>query len=161
MRTNVGLWIDHRQAMVVTLTEQGEELGLIISQVEKHLRRGDASARQGAYEAQLVPADDRRQRAFTGQLNTFYDAVTASVRQADAILIFGPGEAKDELRKRLRRNNFGGRLVGVEIVDKMTERQIVAKVRQHFAAERSGTGPARNLANRSRRHGRQRRASAR
>ena len=30
------------------------------------------------------------------------------------------------------RNKLGGRIVGVETVDKMTDRQIAAKVRQHF-----------------------------
>jgi hypothetical protein len=36
MRTNVGLWIDHKKAIVVAVTDKGEELGLIISKVEKH-----------------------------------------------------------------------------------------------------------------------------
>jgi hypothetical protein len=54
------------------------------------------------------------------------------MRDAEAILIFGPGEAKGELRKRLERNNLGGRIVGMETVDKMTDRQIAAKVRRYF-----------------------------
>ena len=48
-------------------------------------------------------------------------------------MIFGPGAAKDELKARLERNNLGGRIVGIEAVDKMTDRQIAAKVRQHFS----------------------------
>jgi hypothetical protein len=48
------------------------------------------------------------------------------------MLIFGPGEAKGELKKRLESNNLGGRIVGIETVDKMTDRQIAAKVRQYF-----------------------------
>ena len=80
-----------------------------------------------------VPADDRRQRAFTGQLNIYYDEVIAYMRDAESILIFGPGEAKDELKKRLEGNNLGGRIVGIETVDKMTDGQIAAKIRQHFA----------------------------
>jgi hypothetical protein len=79
-----------------------------------------------------VPADDSRQKAFTGHLNIYYDAVIAAMRDAESILIFGPGEAKGELRKRLERNNLDGRIVAVETVDKMTDRQIAAKVRQHF-----------------------------
>jgi hypothetical protein len=48
-------------------------------------------------------------------------------------LIFGPGEAKGELTKRLERIDLSGRIVSVETVDKMTERQIAAKVRRYFA----------------------------
>ena len=39
MKTKVGLWIDHRKATIVTVTDKGEEMGLIISRVEKQLRR--------------------------------------------------------------------------------------------------------------------------
>jgi hypothetical protein len=80
-----------------------------------------------------VPADDSRQRAYTGHLNIYYDAVIASIRDAESILIFGPGEAKGEMKKRLEGLNLGERIVGVETVDKMTDRQIAAKVRQRFA----------------------------
>ena len=133
MRTKVGLWIDHRKVIIVSVTDKGEEIGLIISKVEKQLRRSGDSPLKGSYESQQVPASDSRQKAFTGHLNTYYDAVIACIRDAESILIFGPGEAKGELKKRLERSNLGGRIVGIETVDKMTDRQIAAKVRQHFA----------------------------
>ena len=47
-------------------------------------------------------------------------------------LIFGPGEAKGELKKRLKKSKLDGRIARVETVDKMTDRQIAAKVREYF-----------------------------
>lgn len=132
MKSAVGLWIDHRKAVIVVVTDKGEEVKLIISKVEKQLRRSGDSPLKGRYEAQQVPLDDSRQRDFTGQLNIYYDAVIACLRGAESVLIFGPGEAKGELKRRLVKNKLGGRIVGVETVDKMTDRQIAAKVRQHF-----------------------------
>jgi hypothetical protein len=132
MRRRVGLWIDHRKAIIVVVTDKGEEIGLIISKAEKQLRRSGDSPLKGPYESQQVPADGSRQRTFTGHLNIYYDAVIACIGDAESILIFGPGEAKDELKKRLDKNRLGGRIAGVETVDKMTDRQIAAKVRQHF-----------------------------
>lgn len=41
-------------------------------------------------------------------------------------------KAKGELKKRLERSRLGGRIVGIEKIDKMTDRQIAAKVRQYF-----------------------------
>ena len=108
-------------------------MGLIISTVQKQLRRSGDSPLKGPYEQQQVPADDRRQRTFTGHLTVYYDAVIACIGDAESILIFGPGEAKGELTKRLKRSDLGGRIAGVETVDKMTDRQIAAKVRRHFA----------------------------
>jgi hypothetical protein len=133
MRTRVGLWIDHRKAIVVTVTDKGDETRLVISAVEKHLRRSGDSPLKGRYERQKVVADDSQQRGFTGHLNCYYDAVVASIGGAESILIFGPGEAKGELKKRLQRKHLGGRIEVLETVDKMTDRQIAAKVREHFA----------------------------
>ena len=48
------------------------------------------------------------------------------------ILILGPGEAKGELKKRLAKGQKGARLVALETADKMTEPQVVARVRQYF-----------------------------
>lgn len=133
MRTRVGLWIDHRKATIVAISDDSEEIGLIISKVEQQTRRSGDSPMKGPYESMKVPADDTRQRALTGHLSIYYDAVIASIRQAESILIFGPGEAKKELEERLIAQHLEGRIVGIETVDKMTDRQIAAKVREHFA----------------------------
>jgi len=132
MRTGVGVWIDHKKAVIVAVTEKGDEAALVISKVQKQLRRGGDSPLKGTYEQHQVPADDSQQRSFTGHLNIYYDAVIACLRDAESILIFGPGEAKGELKVRLEKHNLGGRIAGVETVDKMTDRQIAAKVRGFF-----------------------------
>jgi hypothetical protein len=139
MSTNVGLWIDHRKAIVVAITEQGEKIEEIVSGVEKQLQRAGDRPLDGGYEAVQVPADDRRQRDFTQHLNIYYAAVIAGIRDAESILIFGPGEAKGELKEQLEKNNLSGQVVDIETVDKMTNPQIAAKVRQYFAKEHSPT----------------------
>jgi len=116
------------------VTEKGEETSEILSDVEKQLRRSGDSPMKGSYEALQVPADDSRQRARTGELNAYYDEVISQIRDADSILIMGPGVAKHELQKRMEKNQLGAKVVGVETVDNLTEPQLVAKVRQHFAA---------------------------
>ncbi|PSN17917.1 hypothetical protein C7271_15240 [filamentous cyanobacterium CCP5] len=133
MSTQVGLWIDHRQATIVTLTGQREAITEILSDVEKQLRRSGDSPLKGPYEALKAPADDGRQRTLTAELNTYYDEVIGQIRDADSILIMGPGAAKHELQKRLEEKRLGAQVVGVETVDNLTEPQIAAKVRQHFA----------------------------
>ena len=132
MKKEVGLWMDHRKAVIVAITDKAEETKVIISKVEKQLCRSGGSPLKGPHEASQVPADDSRERAFTGHLNIYYDAIIACIRDAEAILILGPGEAKGELKKRLKSEKLDGRIVGIETVDKMTDRQIVARVRQRF-----------------------------
>ncbi|MBN2010906.1 hypothetical protein JW960_16275 [candidate division KSB1 bacterium] len=129
MKKAAGLWIDHRKAVIVVITDQGEETRLIISKAGKQSRRSGDSPLKGSYEPQHVLASDSQQKAFTGHLNTYYDAVIACIRDAESILIFGPGEAKGELKKRLEKNNLDERIIGIETADKMTDHQIAAKVR--------------------------------
>ena len=133
MKTKVGLWIDHRKAIIVAVTDKGEEIVLVVSSVEKHPQRSGDSPLKGRYESRKVPADNSRQRTLTGHLNIYYEAVIACLRDAESILIFGPGEAKGELKKRLKKSNLGGRIADVKTVARMTDRQIAAKVRQYFA----------------------------
>jgi hypothetical protein len=129
MKKEVGLWIDHRKAVIVVIADQEEVTTKITSKVEKQPGRYGGVRSTTSYESQQVRADNSRERKFTGHLNIYYDAVIACIRDAESILIFGPGEAKGELKKRLERDKLGGRIVGIETVDKMTDHQIVAKVR--------------------------------
>ena len=132
MNDHAGVWIDHRKAVIVGLTPDGELTTLVLSKVEKHLQRVGDSRMKGPYEALQVPADDSRQRALTGELNMYYDAVIAVMRNYANLILFGPGEAKGELNARLTKLKLGARVVAVETEDKMTDRQIIAKVRTRF-----------------------------
>jgi stalled ribosome rescue protein Dom34 len=124
MTIDVGLWIDHREATIVTLADKAEDVKHIVSGMEKHVRFGG--------DAEKSTSEDNRDRRFTNHLNQFFEEVINSLRAADSILIFGPGEAKGELAKRLEIENLSGRVIGVETVDKMTEPQIAAMVRERF-----------------------------
>jgi stalled ribosome rescue protein Dom34 len=70
-----------------------------------------------------------------GHLNRYYDEVISFIHEAESILILGPGEAKEELKKRIERKRLHGRIVGIETVDKMTDGQIEARVRERLTHE--------------------------
>jgi hypothetical protein len=123
MKKTVGLWIDHKKAVIVFVAGKDTEIELVNSNIEKHHRQSGVS----------MPADDVRQRELAGHLNTYYDEVVSCIREAESILILGPGEAKGELRKRLEKDNLSRRIVGIKTSDKMTDKQIVAVVRGHFS----------------------------
>lgn len=122
MKKTVGLWIDHQKAVIVFVAGKDTELKVVASDIEKHHRQSGVE----------TPADDSRQRALTGHLNSFYDEVVDCIRDTESILILGPGEAKGELNKRLEKDNLSSRVVGIKTSDKMTDKQIVALVRGHY-----------------------------
>lgn len=133
MQKRVGLWIDHREAVVITLDEPGVSVQRILSEVEKNPQRAVNAEDFGPFESQRVKADDRRQKALSSYLQSYYDTVIDSLKDADAILIFGPGEAKIEVKQRLEDRKMDSRIVGFETADSMTEPQMVAKTKSYFA----------------------------
>ena len=133
MKRVVGLWIDHRKAVIVAIVGEGREIILTMkSHMEPHVRFAGGSRSKAQQQSPEVTAEDRQERRFEHHLNTYYDEVISHIGYAEAILVFGPGEAKAELEKRLESKGLATQIVGVETSDKMTDRQIAAKVRKHF-----------------------------
>jgi len=139
MKANAGLWIDHRGAIIVLLSETGEETKRIQSTVERQPRRSGEPA-NGPFKAQDVPADDSRERAYKGHLTHYYDEIISYLRDAGSIVIFGPGEAKGELKKQFEKHKVETRTIVMETADKMTEPQVVAQIRHHFHRDAARRG---------------------
>ena len=79
----------------------------------------------------------RNTRSVTASISIrYYDKVISRLTEYDGLLIFGPGEAKLELKERLSRSEtHSERTVAVETTDKLTDPQIVAKVKEHFGID--------------------------
>ncbi len=70
-------------------------------------------------------------------LDRYYDEVITQLGQPEALLIFGPGEAKLQLKERLGRSKaLSDSIVGIETTDKLTDPQIIAKVKEHYGIDR-------------------------
>ena len=132
MFRRIGLWIDHKRSLMVILEEKKENIQTIESGVGKHTRYRGAARSKTPYGAQYQTGDDQLDKKFSERLNKFYKDIISKIRGADGLFIFGPGEAKFELEKRLAHEKVRVRNIRIECADKMTERQIAAKVRKHF-----------------------------
>ena len=126
MKKEIGLWIDHKKAVIIIIKDGGEEVKEITSHMEKHVRY------RGRNDTERSAGEDVRDRRFGNHLTSFYDKVIALIRDADTIQIFGPGEAKGELEQRIKHEGLKAHIFAVETMDKMTDRQIAAKVRDHL-----------------------------
>ena len=124
MKKEIGLWIDHKKAIIVVIKDEEQEIKKIVSNMEKHVRFTSEDGR----------GEDVRDRQFENHLNSYYDEVIAYIRDADSIQIFGPGEAKGELEKRIKNEGLKAHILAIETADKMTDQQIAAKVREQFLA---------------------------
>lgn len=142
MKNEIGLWIDHRQAIIVTNYDSAESIKRITSNVGKHVRYAGAAEAHGSGELHHDTTEDGRDRRFDDQLDRYYAEVVASLDDASAILILGPGEAKGELHKHIKAYGRPDCIVMLNSADKMTDNQLVAAVRQHFHEAWNGSNRA-------------------
>jgi hypothetical protein len=140
MATKAGVWIDHKQAVVVLITDAGQEIKKIKSGVGAPARSAGGVRPTNKFTAHDfgARAKDRAERKPVSRAADFYDEVIARLRGAEAILVFGPGTAKSEFIRRINSKKLGG-VVEVETADKMTDREIAAKVSEHFATASANT----------------------
>lgn len=132
MKFNAGLWIDHRKCVIVTVKEDKIEKIIINSDSEKHLRQFNGKTHTDPFESQKVKADDKQERHFEAHLNTYFDEIISYIHDAEFILIFGPGEAKSEFLTHIKNKKITGQIDEIETSDKMTDSQIIAKVKEHL-----------------------------
>jgi hypothetical protein len=128
MNHNVGIWIDHKRAVIVSASADRVSAKTLESDVGSHPR----------YSGPQDAGGEKKYEARHGQhLDKFYDEIIAQLGEPEALLIFGPGEAKLELKARLRRSKaLTERIVEIETTDQLTDPQIVAKVKEHFGIDR-------------------------
>lgn len=132
MKAKIGLWIDHTKAVIVSIAGKKENIVLLESNVSKHFRSPAGKKDSNPDGRRNVTSDDIQERESTEHLNIYYDKVISYLRNAESIFIFGPGEPKGELVKRIKKNNLTGLIADIETVGKMTDGQIAAKVRSYF-----------------------------
>ena len=142
MATKAGVWIDHKQAIVVLITDAGHEIKKIAFDIGQPVRSPSRGRSKHSYSRNDFVAEDKLERKVGNDRKDFYDDVIASIRGASSLLILGPGEAKGEFSNRITAKKLRGLKVELETAAKMTDRQIAAKVSEHFAtkpAKKSGT----------------------
>ncbi len=132
MSIKAGVWIDHHKAVVVLINGGGEEIKQIDSHVDKVFASAGGPEMRHPNRPEGFMPEDKQENKFMNELNTYYDEVLASLGDVDSLLILGPGEAKGEFQKRLKSKKFPAELVELETTDKLSDRQLAARVRQHF-----------------------------
>jgi hypothetical protein len=135
MEKYVGVWIDHRQAIIVSVVNKKETVTTIKSDAEGHFRSTGGS-RSASFQGEIV-SEGKAEARRTHQLRNYYDEVISLLHDAHSIYIFGPGEAKKELETEMKQSKaLASKAVETAPADKMTEKQIVAAVRKHFITEK-------------------------
>jgi len=128
MSKKVGLWIDHREAFVVSIPVGDVPVEHVKSGIEDHVHKGG-----GAPSRNVNGPENKSEGKYQLHLAKYFAEINDMLKGAGEVFIFGPGEAKKELEAYLEEEGSSSLSVKIESADKMTENQIVAKVREFFA----------------------------
>jgi len=135
MEKQVGIWIDSKKAIIVTLDGQKEEkITEIDSEVENsvyHNKEGNKGTFSGSHHSDSETKFDNRKKE---ELDYFLKSVLFYVKGSDYLYIFGPAETKIKLEQKIREDKSLGKinLKAVETADNMTLNEIVAKVKDFY-----------------------------
>jgi len=128
-----GIWIDKDKALIVSLEKGKEDFKTIMSNVE-HFRPRGGSGTRAKGGPQDVVQDSKYMEREKQQIKKYFNDVVAEVKDAEALVIFGPAGTNEKLRKEINKNHnsLGGKIKAVEKADSMTDNQVKAWVRDFY-----------------------------
>ena len=137
MKKNTGLWIDHKEAVLVYIEGDETVVQRLESGAESHHKPSGGWKSGGTNVAQSVSnehVDEERRRH---QYHAFYQKVMELLGDSAKVALFGPGEAKIELAKEIgKAAELHKKEVTVEACERLTENQLVAKVKTFFSVQK-------------------------
>ncbi|MDP1800726.1 MAG: hypothetical protein Q8L81_05210 [Bacteroidota bacterium] len=135
MKKQIGIWVDSKKAVIVTLQNGEEKTDIIESNLENriyHEKEGDKGTFNGVHHSNNEKKFEERRKH---QMNDFLKQITTHISNADEIYIFGPAETKIKLKTEIENdNNLIEKLTKVETSEQITTKQIVAKTKKYFNA---------------------------
>lgn len=129
----IGIWMDKKEAFVVSVNQGETTMQTVPSDLEFFNPKGGSRSKT-RWGPQQVVHDSRYTEREIHQLREYYDVLANKLREADAIVLFGPAGTNSDFKKRLDEKypEVGARVRDVLIADSMTSNQVQALIREYF-----------------------------
>lgn len=117
-----GVWIDNQHALLITeTTDEGKNAFAVSEKIKAAENFG------GGSEHSMNNAKQ------SGALK-YYKSIASKLTGFSEILLFGPGKAQEQFQNHLQEDvQFKNKKISIDSGNDLTEPQIIAKVRDHFA----------------------------
>ena len=133
MEKNIGIWLDHEKAAIVAISNGLTEISHLSAEAEgsNHTLHGASSATHFGH--QEITPERKIERRHKEHLHHYYQNIIHQISDGEKFFIFGPGEAKIELEKEIKKvNGLASKIIAVESADHMSDHQIAEKVKTVF-----------------------------
>ena len=134
MGTKVGIWMDHQQAMLVFLEADRARVLRLESGVTAHPHSIGGSRTPSAHGPQDVVAEDKLDHEYRMGMDRFYRSVAESLESAEAVYLFGPGQAKKEFHNYLSADpRLADRIKAVDAAQQLSEADVIRQVERFYS----------------------------
>jgi hypothetical protein len=132
---HLGIWIDSKNAVIISTTDSGEKIKKIVSGIDTRLREEGETNQLSKMGGQYLEPEKSKLSKKTEQQNLFFRSIMEEINNADSFVLFGPSSMKYNLGKEIQKNRkLSGKMDGVETADSMTENQLVAWIKDFYKA---------------------------
>lgn len=132
-----GVWLDTKQAVVVSFLGNQSKTETIISNIEDYHAVGGSRSKT-PWGPMEVNQEKRYEERKKHQTRKYFDAIIEHIEGADMIYLFGPATMKQQLKSYLSEHyKFRDSTVTIERADVMTLPQMVAQVKKYFRLQNS------------------------
>lgn len=101
MKKQIGIWLDFKEAQVITLHNGTVDTSTILSQIEHKKVKGGSHSPSPWGPVQVANEQHLNEKR-KHQEKSYYEAIINAIQTADEVLIFGPAEAKIGLEKAIK-----------------------------------------------------------
>ncbi len=133
MKKQTGIWLDHKKATIITLDSGSNKLRTIESDIVTRERIDGETKKFGRFGDQFLSQEKHKERRIKEQTSNFLKSLLSEIKDMDELVLFGPGNMKKELEKRiLDDSKLAPKLKKVVSSDSMTENQMIAWVKNFY-----------------------------
>ncbi len=130
---NIGIWLDQKEAMIVTLYENTASTKMIYSEIETRERIPGESKIYGRFGDQFLNDEKNKENRINELTTKYLNNIVDQLKKVDEILLFGPAQIKTKLEKLIQKNHvLAAKLKSVQNANNMTDNQKVAYVKEYF-----------------------------
>lgn len=138
----MGIWIDSREARIVQVVE-GKRISVsrMFSGLSTRERFAGETSRKVKRGFTGFDFERQHRNRLAQSLKQFCETVARVVGPGDHVYVLGPAQTRLILEKTLHESNSTARILGVEACDKLSDNQLMEKVRLFFDGYVRGAKP--------------------
>ena len=137
LHKKVGVWLDKKNAIIVTLYNGKTSVNTLLSNIEDyHIHGGSGTRLKGG--PQDVVQDSKYLEREKQQLKKYFNDIISEIKDANAIVLFGAAETCSKLNKHLINHykDLSKKVKDVVKMDSINKNQVKAWVKAFFKEKR-------------------------